>query len=92
LFLWNPEEQFYFLWGQAPAEGDGENSDAEEKWGRISDWSRTEKQRVLPEGYYWEIVGAEVRKSGLLRPPESARRTQRRDAGAILTKGSGQSG
>jgi hypothetical protein len=91
LFLWNPDEKVYVLWGNDPVEEDPAGANAEEKWRKICAWSRTMKRRSLQDGYYWEIVGTGLVARGGPRPPASARGTRPpRDVRAILTKDPGQ--
>jgi hypothetical protein len=92
LFLWNEQDKTYVLWGEAPGAEIPGGLDAEEKWKRIYDWSRTEKRRTLPDGHYWRIVGPGLIEAGAdRRPPASGRvAPPRRDHGAILTKDPGQ--
>ncbi len=93
LFLWNPTEKIYVLWGPAPGQEKPPSLSAEEKWRRICDWGEVETPRTLPDGRFWRIVGSGLIEDGKPRPPKAARRIEqrRRDAGTILTKGSGQS-
>jgi hypothetical protein len=91
LFLWNPDEMVYVLWGHDPVLEDPSRASAEEKWAKICVWSRTEKRRRLADGYYWEIRGTGLVAQGGPRPPASAQGIRPpRDVGAILTKDPGQ--
>jgi hypothetical protein len=91
LFLWNPDEKTYVLWGEAPGAEKPGSLSAEEKWRRICDWSRSVKHRTLPKGCYWTIAGPGLISNDVRQPPASARRIPpRHDSRAILTKDPGQ--
>jgi hypothetical protein len=89
LFLWNAESASYIFWGQAPGEESEGAPGAAEKWEILRDWSRTEKQRNVPVGDFWEIT-----KSGVHRVPPPAPESARiapavKDASAFRAKAPG---
>jgi hypothetical protein len=92
LFLWNHDERTYVLWGEAPGEERADELRAEEKWVKMVEWSRTEKQRTLPEGRFWRIVRSGLILDGGERLAPVSTRSGRppRDREAILTRDPGQ--
>jgi hypothetical protein len=91
LFLWNREDKTYVLWGEAPGEEKQGELAAEEKWARISVWSRSETRRTLPDGRYWKIAGPGLVPDGTERRPPASTRVIKppHDREAILTKDPG---
>jgi hypothetical protein len=89
-FLRNAEST-YILWGEAPGKEGPRSLGAEKKWERLCEWSRTEKNRILPQRDYWEITAAGVIAIHPTRPPSDSARMSRpaRDRSAIRAIGPG---
>jgi hypothetical protein len=90
-FLCNAEST-YILWGEAPGQEGPKSLGAEEKWKKLVEWSRTEKNRILPYRHYWEITAAGVVHVDPSRPASDSARMTRpaRDRSAIRAIGPGQ--
>lgn len=90
LFLWNAEST-YILWGRDP----GTKTNDEERWAKLCAWGRTERERRIPPGDFWEIGPSGVfhvavkNRDRDASPPGMA---ARRDHAAIPARGPGQSG
>ncbi len=89
-FLLNAEST-YILWGAAPGKEDPKSLGAEEKWAKLCEWSRTEKNRKLPYRHYWEITAAGVIHKDPTRTESNSARMSRpaRDRSAIRAIGPG---
>lgn len=57
LFLYNADKTIIILWGDAPSMVDSVDLEAEEKWAKLLEWSRSGKDLLLPTGDYW-VVGS----------------------------------
>jgi hypothetical protein len=89
-FLWNAEST-YILWGEAPGKEGPRSLGAEKKWEKLIVWSRTEKNRSIPNGDYWEITADGVNHVHPVRPMSESARTTRpvRDRSTIRAIGPG---
>jgi hypothetical protein len=89
-FLWNAEST-YILWGEAPGKEGPKSLGAEKKWEKLCEWSRTQKNRILPIGDYWEITAGGVIPVHPTQPVSESARMSRpaRDRSTIRAIGPG---